>query len=306
MTGLRTRNTLWARIKRDKFLLLMLLLPVAYYFLFHYQPMYGVVIAFKKYSVRKGIMGSDWVGLKHFSKFLSEPYFWQLAQNTLILSFYDLLFGFPAPILLALLLNELRGDKFRRVVQSTLYLPHFISTVVVCSMVANFLSLNGFLNRLLSGITGQSVQFLNEPRYFRTIFVASGIWQGMGWGSIIYLAALTGINPELYEAATMDGANRLAKMRFVTLPCIAPTISIMLILAVGRMLSVNTEKVLLLYRNATLSVADVISTYVYRRGIQSSDFSYATAVGMFQSVIGMFLLLGANGLTRALGNESLF
>jgi putative aldouronate transport system permease protein len=303
------QKSMWAALKaglkRDRFLLLILLLPLAYYAIFCYYPMYGITIAFKNFNARAGIIGSEWVGLKHFSKFITDPYFYQIFRNTVLLSFYDLLFGFPAPIILALLLNEIRSSRFKRVAQSVFYLPHFISIVVLCSIISSFMSIGGVANNIISAFMGERVQFLNEPAYFRTIYVASGIWQGVGWGSIIYLAAMSNINPELYEAATVDGAGIFSKMRRITLPCMMPTISVMLILAVGKMMSVNTEKVLL-YRGSTYSVADVISTYVYRRGIAGADFEYATAVGLFQSVVAAVLLVATNQISKLAGNESLF
>lgn len=297
---------LWAEVKRDKFLLLMLLLPVAYYVIFCYWPMYGVVIAFKDFNVRKGILGSDWVGLKYISKFVNDRYFGDILRNTVVLSVYELLWSFPAPIIFALLLNELRGNRFKRLVQSICYIPHFISTVVICSLVVNFLSSTGFLNHILSAFLGDGILFMREPKYWRTIYIASGIWQGVGWGSIIYLAALTGIDVELYEAATVDGARRWGKMRYITLPGIMPTISIMFILAVGRIMSLNTEKALLLSSGPTLSVSNIIQTYVYTRGIQNADFSYATAVSLFQSVINLGMLLAANTLSKKAGGDGLF
>ena len=268
--------------------------------------MYGIIIAFKDYNIVKGIVGSPWVGVKHFQKFLMDPYFWKLVRNTLAINIYGLVWGFPAPIILALLLNELRNQRFKRLVQSISYLPHFISTVVVCGMIVNFLSTDGIVNQVIKSMGGKTIQFLMLPEWFRTIYIASGIWEGVGWGSIIYLAALTSVDEELYEAATIDGANRWKRLLHITLPGIAPTISIMLILNLGRLMSIGFEKIILLYNGSTYETADVISTFVYRRGLLGSDFSYATAVGLFQAVIGLILLYSANKISRKVSETGLW
>ena len=290
------------KIKRQKSLLLMLLLPVLYYVVFCYWPMYGLNIAFQK-----NIYGGEWVGFENFKKFLTDPYFYKtLLPNTLLLNVYSLLFAFPAPIILALLLNELRNEKVKRVVQSITYLPHFISTVVVCGMVVNLLASDGLVNHIMVALGMDRIQFMMKPEYFRTIFIGSGIWQNIGWNSIIYIAAISGVSGDLYESATIDGAGRLGKILYITLPCIAPTICIMLIMAIGGILNVSVEKVLLLYNGSTYSTADVIGTYVYRRGMQGADYSYASAVGMFQSVVGLIFLYGANWLSRKVSENSLW
>jgi putative aldouronate transport system permease protein len=268
--------------------------------------MYGVIIAFKKFDVIKGILGSPWVGLKYFAKFIDDPFFWQAVKNTFILGFLSIVLAMPASIILALLLNEISSIKYKRFVQTTTYLPHFISTVVVCGMIVNFLNNDGIINRLLKSLGGEAVQFMLIPGWFRPIFILSDIWQNMGWGSIIYLAAISGINPELYEAARIDGANRLKQAWYITLPSIAPTISILLILRIGRILTVSFQKVLLLYNPATYKTADVIQTYVYRRGLLGAQFSYATAIGLFQSVVGLVLLIAANRLSKRLSETSLW
>ena len=280
----------WKKIKKCKYLYIMMLLPIIYYILFHYLPLYGVLIAFKDYKIAKGVWGSPWVGFKWFQKFLTDPYFWKLVKNTLLLNIYGLLWGFPAPILLALMLNE----------------PHFISTVVVCGMVMNFLSLGGIINQLIAAFGFDKIQFMVLPEWFRTIFTASGIWQTCGWTSIIYLSALTSVDQEILEAAMIDGANRFQRIKSVTLPSIAPTISIMLIMQIGRLMSLGYEKIILLYNGSTYETADVISTYVYRRGILSADFSYSTAVGLFQSVIGVILLVTSNQISKKLSDSSLW
>lgn len=303
--GLMKKSTM-KRIKKSKYLYLIFLLPFLYYVIFHYAPMYGVLISFKDYNIAKGVFGSDWVGLKHFKKFLLDDYFWKLVRNTLLLNVYNLLWGFPIPIILALALNEVTNPKFKRVVQTVSYLPHFISTVVVCGMITNFLSSNGIVNQVIKALGGKTVQFLMMPEYFRTIYVSTGIWQAAGWGSIVYLSALTGVDQEVLEAAMIDGANRWQRIRHVTLPCITPTISIMLIMQLGKLMNLGYEKILLLYNGSTYETADVISTYVYRRGVLGADFSYGTAVGLFQSVIGLILLMGANKISKKLSETSLW
>ncbi len=302
----RNRRLLWGSIKRYRALLFMLILPMLYYLIFCYWPMYGVLIAFKNYKVRRGVMGSEWVGLKYFSQFLADPYFWKLVRNTLLLNVWGLLIGFPAPIIFALLLNELRSDTMRRIAQTICYLPHFISTVVVCSLITSFFAYNGPVNDLLESMGKTRSTFLMDPSFFRPIYTFSGVWQNMGWGSIIYMAALANVDVQLYEAAVIDGANRWKQMVHVTLPSIIPTIMIMLILQLGNMMNVGFEKVLLLYNGSTYETADVISTYVYRRGLQKAEFSYSTAVGLFQSVIGLLFLLGSNYLSRKLTDNSLW
>ncbi len=284
----------------------MMLIPIVYYVLFHYAPMYGVLIAFKDYKVARGVWGSSWVGFKWFEKFMTDPYFWKLVRNTLLLNIYGLLWGFPIPVLLAVMLNEVRHSGYKRVIQTVSYLPHFISTVVVCGIVVNFLSLDGIINRAIAALGFEKILFMAEPGWFRTIFTASGIWQSCGWNSIIYLSALTAVDQEIVEAAMIDGANRFQKIRYVMLPCITPTITIMLIMQLGRLMSLGYEKILLLYNGSTYETADVISTYVYRRGILSNDFSYSTAVGLFQSVVGVILLVTSNQITKKLSENSLW
>ena len=293
-------------IKRSKYLYLIFLLPFIYYVVFHYAPMYGVIVAFKNYNIVRGIWNSPWVGLKHFAKFIVDPYFWKVVRNTFLMSFYNILWGFPVPIILAVLLNEVAHGKYKRVLQSVSYLPHFISTVVLCGMLVNLLSTDGLLNQLISNLGGKPIQFLMHPEYFRTIYVSSSIWQSAGWTSIIYLAALTGIDPQVLDAATIDGANRLQRIRHVTIPAILPTISTMLIMNLGKMMNLGYEKVLLLYNGSTYETADIISTYVYRRGILGNSFSYATAVGLFQSVVGIVLLVMANKVSKKLSETSLW
>ena len=285
----------------------MLLLPAIYYILFKYAPMYGTLIAFKKYSPRKGIWGSQWVGLENFQKFLEDPYFYKLIRNTLMINFYCLLFAFTTSILFALLLNEMRHQRYRKLVQTVSYLPHFISTVVVCGLVTNFLRTNGgIINDLLAALGGDRISFMTRPEYFRGIYVISEIWQHMGWDAILYIAALTALDPQLYEAARIEGANRFQQTIHVTLPGIAPTITIMLIMRVGNMMNLGYEKILLMYSGATYETADVISTYVYRRGLMTADFSYGTAIGLFQTLIALILIVSSNWLGKKISDTGLW
>lgn len=300
------KNTLASYLWQHRYLYLMLIIPLAYYAIFCYWPMYGIQIAFKKYNIRQGILGSPWVGMKNFEKCLGDPYFWKVVRNTLLLNIYSLLWGFPAPILLALLLNEVKNDFYKKFVQSVSYLPHFLSTVVVCGMIVNFLSNSGPVNDVIESITGKRIQFLMEAKYFRTIYIASGIWQNIGWNSIIYFAAISGVDQQLYEAAIMDGAGRFKQAIHVTIPAILPTVTIMLIMAIGSLMSVGYEKIILLYNGSTYETADVISSYVYRKGIQGADYSYSTAVGLFQSVVGLIFLVGANTFSRKVTENSLW
>ena len=300
------RKRIMVRLWQHRHLYLMLVIPVLFYVLFCYWPMYGVQIAFKKYNVRMGIEGSPWVGFKYFEKYLTDPYFWKVVRNTLLLNIYSLVFSFPAPIILALMLNELRSSVYKKAVQTVSYLPHFISTVVVCGMVVNFLSNSGPINDVIESLGGERIQFMMEAKYFRTIYIASGIWQNIGWNSIIYFAAISAVDPSLYEAALMDGGGRFKQVIHVTVPAILPTITIMLIMAIGSLLSVGYEKIILLYNGSTYETADVISTYVYRKGIQGADYSYSTAVGLFQSVIGLFFIWGANKFSAVVSETSLW
>lgn len=294
------------KIKKSRALYVMFLFPMAYFLVFHYAPMIGNLMAFQEYSIVKGFFGSPWAGTKYFEQFLTDSYFWQVVRNTVLLNLYSLIFFFPAPILFALLLNELRANLFKRFVQSITYIPHFLSTVVVAGMLVNFLSSDGLINQFRGMLGADPITFLSLPEWFRTIFIGSDIWQGLGWGSIIYLAALTGIDPTLYEAATIDGASRWKKMRYITIPGMMTVIMVMLLLNLGHMLSVGFEKILLLYSGPTYETADVIQTYVYRRGLIDSDFSFAAAVGIFQSVLSFALVISANQLSKKFNGARLF
>jgi putative aldouronate transport system permease protein len=287
-------------LTRNKYLYIMILPVVIYYLLFCYTPMYGIIIAFKRYEIAKGILESPWVGFKHFIDFYSSVYFWRLIKNTFLISFYDLALGFPAPIIFALLLNEIKSSAFKRTVQTITYLPYFISLVVICGMITDFFSNSGVITRLTAMVNGgRVINYLGEARFFRSIYVGTNIWQNVGWGTIIYLAALSAIPQEQYEAAKIDGAGRLRQTLHVTLPGIMSTIIILLILRAGQIMSVGFEKIILLYNPATYETADVISSFVYRRGLgEGFQYSYSAAVGFFQSVINFVLLLAANRLSK--------
>ena len=274
--------------------------------LFCYKPMYGILIAFKRYRPSLGIMESKWVGLKYFRQFFRDPYCWRLFRNTLSISFLNLLFGFPAPIIFALLLNEVRVKKFKKTVQTISYMPHFISMVVVCGMITSFCASDGLFNNIIELFGGERSNLLMNKNLFYPIYIISDIWKILGWDSIIYLAALSGIDQEQYEAAKIDGANRLQQMFHITLPGIMPTVSMLLVLRIGSLLSVGYEKIILLYQPTTYEVADVISSYVYRRGLQSGEFSYGTAVGLFNSIVNIILLLTANKVSKKMGQSGLF
>lgn len=299
-------QTIRRDMRRNWVIYVMVLPVIAYYVIFHYGPMYGLQIAFKDYSPAKGILGSPWVGFKHFISFFDGVYFWRLIRNTLLINIYELIFSFPAAIVLALLLNEIRQRMFKRVVQTISYLPHFISIVVVAGMMFDFLSRDGLINQLLGLFGIEAIDFLKEEGWFRFLFVSSGIWQGIGWGSIIYLAAIANIDPTLYEAAKIDGANRWKQTLHITIPSIMPTIVIMLILNMGSMLSVGSEKVLLLYNPLTYETADVISTYVYRKGVLEASYSFTAAVGLFNSVVSFILIVTANNISKRVSENKLW
>jgi putative aldouronate transport system permease protein len=294
-------------LTRNKWLYLMFLPVLIWFVLFAYWPMYGLVIAFEKYNVVKGITGSEWVGLRYFKQFFKDPYFFRLMRNTMLLNIYGIVFGFPAPILLALCFNEIRNVLFKKISQTISYLPYFISTVVVCGMVITFLSpSSGVVNLILNKFGVGSIYFLQKPEYFRTIMTALGIWQGAGFSAIIYIAALSGIPSELYEAAKIDGAGRWKQLRYITFPSLVPTIIIMLILNLGSILNSDYAKIIILYNPAIYETADVLNTYVYRKGLLETGYSYATAVGLFQGIVGFVLVYGANLFSRKVSNTSLW
>ncbi len=283
-------------------------IPVlVFYVLFHYKPLFGALIAFKDYKPRRGIWGSPWVGFKHFQSFFDSFYFGRLIGNTLTISLAGLLFAFPIAIIFALLINEIQNNKFKRSVQTISYMPHFISTVVICSMIRLFVDSNGFIVAILEAVgfnIGQSL--LNLPNAFVPIYVLSDIWQQTGWNCIIYLAALGGIDPELYEAARIDGANRWKQTLHVTLPGILETVVLLLILRVGSLMGVGHEKIILLYNDYTMETADVISSYVYRRGLINGDYSFSAAVGLFNSAINFALVVIANKISNKVTGSGIF
>lgn len=286
----------------------MLILPVLIYFIvFKYVPMYGMQIAFKDFVATKGIFGSEWVGLKHFKRFFDSYYFWRLIKNTLGIGLYELAVGFPIPIILALMINEVRLKRFKKVVQNVTYAPHFLSTVVLVGMLFLFLDPNyGVINNFITALGGKSTAFMTEPAWFKTIYVLSHVWQQMGWGSIIYLAALSGVDPALHEAAEVDGASRIRRIWHINLPAITPTIVILLILNVGKVVDVGFEKVFLMQNELNMEASDVIATHVYKTGIMGAQYSYSTAVGLFDSVISFILLVSVNYIASKMSETSLW
>ena len=303
----------WVRFRRalirDRWLYLIMILPCLYYLLFHYYPMYGVTLAFKQYKPKLGIVGSPWAsqnGMKYILQVVGDPYFWTVFKNTIVLNVVNLAITFPAPIILALLLNEVASNRYKRVVQTVTYLPHFLSTVVVVGMMNTMFSSSGIVNELLGKIGLGPFAFLNDAQYFRPMYIGSNIWQNIGWDSIIFLAALSGLDQALYEAARIDGAGRWKQTIHITIPGILPTIVIMLILAMGKIMNVSYQKILLMMTGSNQSVSDVISTYVYRRGITKADFSYATAVGLFQSLVSLVFVTTTNWISRRTTETSLW
>ena len=293
---------------RHKWLYIMSIPFIAYYVIFHYMPMYGATIAFKDFDVSLGVTASPWVGFKHFEAFFKDFYFTRIIRNTLLISIYNLLWAFPAPIIFALLMNEMRHEGFKKTVQTITYLPHFISLIVICGMLTDFLAEDGLISVILSKFGMEPTYYLSYPQYFRTIYISSGIWQGIGWSSIIYLSALSGIDQQLYEAARIDGANKLRQVWHVTLPGIVPTIVTLLILDMGKIMSVGYEKIILLYNGNTYETADVLSSYIYRNGLSgtSMKYSYTTAIGLFSSVINIILLVTANKISKLVSESSLW
>lgn len=291
---------------RNRSLYILVIPVVVFYILFNYKPIYGAIIAFQDYTPRLGISGSEWVGLANFKRFFSDIYFGRLMKNTLLLSLYDIIFGFPAPIILALLLNEIHNRFFKNVTQTITYLPHFISMIVVCGMLTDFSLSTGLFNDIIAFFGGERHPLLQDPSLYRTIYILSGIWQQVGWGTIIYLSALSGVDSQLYEAAQIDGANKWKQTLHVTLPGIAPTIITMFILKIGKLMSMGYEKTILLYNPSTYETADIISSYVYRIGLLEQDWSYSTAIGLFNSVINFVLLILANKLSKKFSETSLW
>lgn len=306
----RKKAPLGTRIKkeliRNRYLYIMLIPVAAYFLIFKYGPMFGLIIAFKDYTIGKSIFQCPWVGLEYFKEFFSGIYFKRTLLNTFIISFSDILFGFPLPIIFALMLNELSNKTFKKLTQTITYMPHFISMVVICGMITDFFSTDGVVTKLFMRLGGENMSYIASPKWFRKIFVATNVWQSFGWNSIIYLAALAGVDTELYEAASVDGAGRFRLMWHITLPGIMNTVMIMLILRLGQVLSVGYEKIILLYSPSTYEVGDVISSYVYRMGIGSGRYSYSTAVGLFQAAVNVFMVLLANRISDKVSGASLF
>ena len=315
--GMRTKNytvQLCKDVKKDWMLYLILLPVVANFVIFHYIPMYGAQIAFRKYNIILGITGSPWVGFKNFVNFFTAYNFWTIIGNTIILSGLQILIGFPMPILFALLLNELTQLKFKKFAQTVSYLPHFISAVVVVGMVIQFTSISGPINKVIQALGMEPVYFMGNAKYFRPIFIIMSVWQNVGYGAIVYLAAISSINPELYEVAAIDGASRLRKIWSITLPSIASVIIILLIMRMGSILNVEWMKILLLQNSSNVSVSEVLGTFVYKRGFGiadgnasfSADYSYATAAGLFNSVVGLAFVLTSNYIAKKTSETSLF
>lgn len=301
-------------IKRNYILYLLAIPVIVYFIVFLYLPMSGIVIAFKDYKVMKGIFASPWTdmhGFRHFYTFLSDPFFWNIFKNTILISFMDLILGFPAPIIFALMLNEIRSSKYKKTIQTITYLPHFISLVVICGMICTFLKPEGILTAFFGLFGGKKIDYMLKPEWFKTIYVVSGIWQGIGWGSIIYLAALTSIEQQLYEAATIDGAGKWKQTIHVTLPGIASTIIIMLIMRMGQILNVGYEKIILLQNSYNHNTSQVIASYIYEIGLsgkyaRADAMPLSAAAGVFQSVINIIFLVVTNFISKKFSETSLF
>lgn len=295
------------RLKRDVFLYALLLPGILYFLIFKYLPMWGVTIAFKNYSPFLGFWQSEWVGFDHFLNFFQNPDFFRLLRNTLILALYDIIFFFPAPIILALMLNEIRINWYKRSLQTLVYVPHFMSWVIIASITYVFLTTSGgAINEIVSYFTGEKISFLAHPDWFRPIIITQVIWKETGWGTVIFLAALAGVDPEQYEAAIVDGAGRFRRLWHVTLPAMRSTIVILLILRLGNFLDTGFQQIYLMTNSLNREVADVFDTYVYFMGITQGAFSYSTAVGLFKAVVGIILIYGSNWFAKKIGEEGFF
>ncbi|WP_291291255.1 ABC transporter permease subunit [Enterococcus sp.] len=294
------------KIKKSRQLYLFVLPAFLIILIFSYGPMYGVIIAFKDYMPSLGILDSPWVGFKHFQRFFDSYYFWDLMKNTLGISLYSLIVGFPLPIILALALNEIKDGPFKKITQTVTYAPNFIAVVVMVGMVIAFLSPStGIINHFLDLIGVGRINFMTDPRWFKTIYVLSGVWQGTGWGSVIYLAALSGVDTQLHEAATIDGASRLQRVWYINLPTIMPTMVILLIMSFGSLMSVGFEKIILMQNPLNMESSNVIATFVYQQGLLDAQYSFAAAVGLFNSLINSILLILVNGIAKRLSDSSL-
>ena len=304
----RNYSQLGKNIYRDRWLYIMFLPVFIYFIVFKYVPMLGTVIAFKDYKIAKGILASDWVGLYHFKRLFSSPNFYIILRNTLMLNLLNLIFGFPAPIILSILINEVLHNTYKRTVQTVLYVPHFISWVILGGMIIQLFAIDGPINGMLSSLIPgyKNISFMGNNNLWIVVYVISGIWQSAGWGTVIYLAAITNVDQQLYEAAKIDGANKFQQIINVTLPCIAGTIAVLLIMRVGSILTVGFEQIYMLQNKGVLEVSDVISTYEYRVGLQDRQYSYTTALGLFKGIIGLLLVLGTNKITTMLGEEGIW
>ncbi|MBD3917207.1 sugar ABC transporter permease [Paenibacillus sp. PR3] len=299
----RSATGIW----KDHQLYFLLLLPIAYFILFKYVPMYGAAIAFQDYSIFKGVTGSEWIGFENFRELFAMSQFYEVVRNTLLLNLLDLVFSFPAPIILALLLNELRVMWFKKTAQTLLYLPHFISWIIIGGLVYQMFSNNGGLvNNLITSLGFHSVPFLTEKNHWLLVYLGTGIWQSAGWGTIIYLAALTGINKELYEASEVDGAGRLKKMWHITLPGIRSTIVVMLIMQLGHIMTIGFERPFVMGNDLVKDYSEVISTFVYKAGLQSAQFSLATAMGLFQALVGLVFVIASNAIAKKFGEQGIW
>lgn len=305
---IKPRSSLQKHLRRYWQLYAMMVLPILYFIVFKYLPMFGNVLAFRRYRPGMGPFGVKWVGFKYFETFLKDPAFWRAFRNTFAISIMNLIINFPIPIIFAILLNEVRNVRFKKLVQTVSYMPRFISTVVVIAILGELLSpSSGMLNLFLQNVFGmEPIYFMNEPEYFRWLYVLTDTWQFTGWTAIIYLAAITGINADLFEAAQIDGANRFQQIIYVTIPSILPTIMVMLILNVGRMLSLGFEKVLLMYTPSNSQVSDIIDTLVYRTGLANQNYSYATAIGLFSGIIGVVLVSSSNAISKKLTGDGIY
>ncbi|MGM0874707.1 MAG: ABC transporter permease [Bacillota bacterium] len=291
----------------NNYQLYLFLMPALIYFIvFHYFPMYGVLIAFKDFVATEGIMGSPWVGFKHFERFFDSYQFWTLIKNTLGLSTLQLIIGFPLPIILALMMNQIRHEKYKRFVQTVVYAPHFISVVVLSGMIYVFFSNTGLINNFIMMFGGESISFMSKPEWFKPLYIGSGVWQETGWAAIIYLAALAGVSPELHEAAVMDGANKWHRILHVDIPAIMPTAVILLILTVGNIMNIGFEKAYLLQTPLNQPAAEIIPTYVYKMGLQQAQYSFAAAVGLFNAIINLLLLVAVNKFAKKLSGQGLW
>ncbi len=308
---MNAKNTITRSLSRvisnRKMALFLIALPgILHFIIFRYIPLFGNIIAFQDFDIFKGVFGSPWVGFEHFIYMFSYPEFYSLLRNTLVISLMQIILGFPAPIILALLLNEIKTMSFKRTAQTLLYFPHFLSWVIAGGIFINILSLNGIVNSIIEALGFSPIDFITESGWFRYILVGTGIWKGVGWGMIIYLAALAGINPSLYEAAVVDGANRWQRMWHITIPSLIPAIVVLFLLRIGHMLDTNVEQVLIFLNPLVRDVGEVIGTYVYRVGLLSAQFSYSTAIGIFKALVGLILVVSLNSLSKRLTGESIY